>query len=191
MIKSLHFRKLYWYDDENVKDERVDGETACSSSRVQLPRGGQSAQRAIHSQSKWQMHAWGNYKRINSHKKWWPHNKWRHAGMGQEGRVHRAQAAVLNMLTESRQFDKVKISKKTNDGNARAPVSQTMQWQLCRYCGGILQPRQCPMYGKMCAGCGKVGHLKKVQQQKKQGGKWNGARDASGVQWRWGWKSEY
>ena len=41
--------------------------------------------------------------------------------------VQRAQAAVLNTLTESRQFDKVKISKKTRDDKARAPVNQTTQ----------------------------------------------------------------
>ena len=28
-------------------------------------------------------------------------------------------------------------------------------------------PRQCPAYGKMCAGCGKLGHFKKVCQSRK------------------------
>ena len=28
-------------------------------------------------------------------------------------------------------------------------------------------PRQCPAYGKMCNGCGKVGHYKKVCQSRK------------------------
>ena len=39
----------------------------------------------------------------------------------------RVQTAVLNTLTESRQFDKVKISKKTKDDNARAQGSHSMQ----------------------------------------------------------------
>ena len=37
--------------------------------------------------------------------------------------VQRAQAVVLNTLRESRQFDKVKISKKTKDDKATAPVN--------------------------------------------------------------------
>ena len=41
--------------------------------------------------------------------------------------AQRVQAVVLNTLTESRQFDKVKISKKTKDGNTRAPGRCTMQ----------------------------------------------------------------
>ena len=66
------------------------------------------------------------------------------------------------MLTESGQFDKIKISKRAKEDTTRAPVGWTLQWQLCRYCGGIHQPRQCPTYGKVCAGCGKMRHFKKV-----------------------------
>ena len=81
--------------------------------------------------------------------------------------MERAQAAVLNTLTESRQFDKVKISMKTKDDKARAPVSQTTQQQPCRYCGGPHQQKQCPAYGKMCMECSKVGHFKKVCHSKR------------------------
>ena len=35
--------------------------------------------------------------------------------------MQRTQAAVLNTLTESRQFDKIKISKKSKDDQARVP----------------------------------------------------------------------
>ena len=45
--------------------------------------------------------------------------------------VQRAQAAVLNTLTESKQFDKIKISKKAKDNKTRAPVHQTTQQQPC------------------------------------------------------------
>ena len=41
--------------------------------------------------------------------------------------VQRAQAAVLNTLTEFRQFNKIKIAKKTKDDKARAPVNWTTQ----------------------------------------------------------------
>ena len=39
--------------------------------------------------------------------------------------AQRAQASVLNTLTESRQFDKIKISKKVKEDKARTPVHQT------------------------------------------------------------------
>ena len=64
--------------------------------------------------------------------------------------VQRAQATVLNTLTDSKQFDKIKISKKAKDDKPRVPVNQTTQQQLCRYSGGIHQPRQSPACGKMC-----------------------------------------
>ena len=39
----------------------------------------------------------------------------------------RVQASVLDTLTESRQFNKVKISKRPKEDNARAPVGWTLQ----------------------------------------------------------------
>ena len=42
-------------------------------------------------------------------------------------KAQRAQAAVLNTLTKSKQFDKIKISKKSKDDKARAPVNWTTQ----------------------------------------------------------------
>ena len=76
--------------------------------------------------------------------------------------VQRTQAAVLHTLTESKQLNKVNISKRTKDDKARTPVNWTMQQQPCRYSGGIHQLRQCPAYGRMCAECSKVGHFKRV-----------------------------
>ena len=63
------------------------------------------------------------------------------------------QAAVLNTITDLRQF---------KEDTARALVGQTLQWQRYQYCGGVHPLRQCPAYGKTCAGCGKLGHFKKV-----------------------------
>ena len=81
-----------------------------------------------------------------------------------ENRVEaqRMQVAMFNMLTESRQFYKIKISKKAKEDTARAPVGQTLQWQPCQYYGGVHLLRQCPAYGKICVGYGKMGHFKKV-----------------------------
>ena len=50
--------------------------------------------------------------------------------------VQRAQAVVLDSLTESKQFDKMKVSNKARDNKVRAPVNWATQQQLCRYCGG-------------------------------------------------------
>ena len=55
--------------------------------------------------------------------------------------VQRALAVVLDSLTESKQFDKIKVSDKVGDKKARAPVNWATQQQLCRYCGGLHQPR--------------------------------------------------
>ena len=46
-------------------------------------------------------------------------------------------------------------------------MNQTTQQQPCIYCGGIHQLRQCPAYGKTCPECGKVGHFKKVCNNKR------------------------
>ena len=75
--------------------------------------------------------------------------------------MQRAQATVLNTLTESRQFDKIKISQKVKEDKARTTVHQTTPQQPCRYCGGIYQPKQCPDYGKTCMECSKIGHFQK------------------------------
>ena len=37
----------------------------------------------------------------------------------------------------------------------------------CRYCRSSNAPRQCLVYGKMCASCRKMGHFKKVCQSRK------------------------
>ena len=39
--------------------------------------------------------------------------------------VQRAQAAVLNTLTESRQFDKIKISRKMKESKTKIPMHQS------------------------------------------------------------------
>ena len=53
-------------------------------------------------------------------------------------------------LTELRQLDKIKVSKRAKEDTARALVGQMMQWQPCQYCGRVHPPRQCQAYGKMC-----------------------------------------
>ena len=50
--------------------------------------------------------------------------------------TQRVQAAVLNMLTELRQFDSIKLSTKVKEDKARTPVHHTTSQQPCRYYGG-------------------------------------------------------
>ena len=72
--------------------------------------------------------------------------------------AQRAQVAVLDSLTESKQFDKIKVSDKARDNKARAPVNWATQQQLCSYSGGVHQLRQC---AERHVKCRKVGHFRK------------------------------
>ena len=78
-----------------------------------------------------------------------------------------AQAAILNDITESCQFNKIKMTSKAKGSQARQMTNTTSSRWLCRYCGRIDAPQQCPAYGKMCARCGKMGHYKKVCRSKR------------------------
>ena len=80
--------------------------------------------------------------------------------------AQRAQAAVLSTITEFRQFNKVKIIKKAKEDNTRCPPGPTAQQCPCRYCGGLHAPRQCLAYDKICTGCCRTGHFKKVCQNR-------------------------
>ena len=54
--------------------------------------------------------------------------------------VQRVEAAVLNTLTELRQFDKTNVLKKAKEDTTRALVGWTLQWQPCWYCGIVHPP---------------------------------------------------
>ena len=81
--------------------------------------------------------------------------------------AQRAQAAVLKTITESRQFNKVQIVKKEKEDNTRHPLGPATQQHPCRFCGRLHTPRQCLAYDKMCTGCGKTRHFKKVCQSRR------------------------
>ena len=99
--------------------------------------------------------------------------------------AQRAQAAVLNTIMELRQFDKVKVVKKPREDSTRHPLDLMAQWHPCRYCGRIHMLRQCPAYGKMCVGCGKTRHFKKVcQSRRDREGKGAGNQGVTRVQQR-------
>ena len=68
--------------------------------------------------------------------------------------AQRTQAAVMNSITESKVFDKIKVSRPLYKDSPKRPAqSSTLSWQVCRYFGSSHPPRQCPVYGKMCTEC--------------------------------------
>ena len=69
------------------------------------------------------------------------------------------QAAILSDITDSQRFNQVKVAK--HQARQRATYRASPH-QPCRYCGSVHALRQCPAYGKTCAGCGKLSHFKKV-----------------------------
>ena len=76
--------------------------------------------------------------------------------------AQRAQASIFNNITESHQFDRIKMAQKPKSSQARETTNTTSQRWLCTYCSGIHMPRQCPAYGKMCTRYRKMGHFRKV-----------------------------
>ena len=88
-----------------------------------------------------------------------------------------AQAAIFNDITESQKFDKTKMVQKPKSSQDRETSHPRYQKWPCRYFGGSHMPRQCPAYGKMCTGCGKMGHFKKVCRSKRD---WC-------MSWKWRW----
>ena len=77
--------------------------------------------------------------------------------------VQQVQAAILNDITESCQFDKVNMASKTKGEQARQASSATLNRWQCRYWGRIHAPQRYPAYGKI----GKDGPLKKVCRNKR------------------------
>ena len=76
--------------------------------------------------------------------------------------VHRPQASIVNDITETKTFDKVKKKPESkNTWGREANVATHQRWP-CRYSWGSHTPRQCPAYGKTCATCSKMGHFRKV-----------------------------
>ena len=109
MVKSLQFRKLYWHEEENVEEWMGRLHVAAVECNYQ----------EVDRQLKKQFIYGLNDKHMLEEimKELTTTNNDDHITSGdvlawaKRVETQRAQAAVLNMLTESRQFDKVKISK--------------------------------------------------------------------------------
>ena len=126
-IESLQLRKLYQFDDENVEEwlGRLHiYAVECNYQEVDR----QLKEQFIHGLN-------DKYMLEEIIKELMATKNDDHITSGgvlawaQRVETQRAQAAVLNTLTESRQFDKIKVSKKTKDDQARAPVNWTTKQQ--------------------------------------------------------------
>ena len=78
--------------------------------------------------------------------------------------TQRAQSAIMNCLTEAKEFDKLKIVKNTcKDGPRRSSTQTKMPpKQTCRYCGSSHPPKQCQAHWKKCTECSKICHFRRV-----------------------------
>ena len=82
--------------------------------------------------------------------------------------AQRDQAAVMSAIIETKEFDKIKVSRPMQTSSPITPTQHnTPSQSACRYCGGTHPPRQCPAYGKMCMEWSKVGHFCRVCRGKK------------------------
>ena len=82
--------------------------------------------------------------------------------------AQRAQSGVMSTITEANKFHKTKVAKYTHkDTTKRTTQTRTPTKQMCRYCSSTHPPRQCPVYGKMCLACSKIGHFQVVCRSKR------------------------
>ena len=80
--------------------------------------------------------------------------------------AQRDQVAVLNILMESRQFDKTKLSQKVEESRATTPMHQSTQKQPCRNCGGYMS-KDNAQHTARHAPSNKIGHFWKVCHSRK------------------------
>ena len=66
-------------------------------------------------------------------------------------KARKVQASILNDITETKTFDKVKKELESKNTQGREANITTHQRWPCRYSGGGHTPRQCPACGKMFA----------------------------------------
>ena len=159
-IKSLQFRKLYQLDNENVEEWMGRLHVAaveCNYREVDR----QLKEKNIHGLNGRcmlediikELTATNEDEQITSEDM---------LAWAKRVEVQRAQATVLSTIIDLRQFNKMNIVKKAKEDNTRCPPGPTKQQCPCRNCGGLHVLRQCLACGKMCTGCGKTGHFKKV-----------------------------
>ena len=84
-------------------------------------------------------------------------------------KTQRTQSTIMKSLTETKEYDKLKIMKTTYKDIPRKPsvhIKMSAR-QTCRYCESSHPLRQCPAYGKKCTDCGKIGHFRRMCRSKR------------------------
>ena len=124
MIKSLQFRKLYQYDDESREEwmgRLCIAAVECNYQEVDRQLKEQFIPSFNNKHMLEEIIKELTAINIDDHITSGGVLAWVKRVEGQ-----RAQAAVINTLTESRQFDKMKVSKRAKEDTTRAPVGQTL-----------------------------------------------------------------
>ena len=158
-IKSLQFRRLYRYDEENVEEwmgRLCVVPVECNYQEVnrqlkELFIHGLNNKHILEEITK-ELMATNNDDHIKS------------GGVlawGKRVEVQRAQAVILDSLTEYKQFDKIEVSDEARDNKTRVPVNWDTQQQLCRYCGGSPPAEPVPSIWKDMCRVWKCGALQK------------------------------
>ena len=73
--------------------------------------------------------------------------------------AQRMQAAMPDSLKETKDFDAIRLQKtgqKQNRLHQKNKRTDHHPKQKCKYFGSSHSPKQCPAYGKMSGGCGKI-----------------------------------
>ena len=98
--------------------------------------------------------------------------------------AQRSWSAIMNSLTEAKEFDKQKIGNNIyKDSTRRSTQTEMLAKHMCRYCGSSHPPRWCPAYGKKCTECNKnvkARAMNEVEQEAAQ----DSAEEISLTQWR-------
>ena len=88
-------------------------------------------------------------------------------GWARRVEFQRAQSAIMDSLTKTKEFVKIKIAKgglkynmKNLQTHAKVPAKKS-----CSYCSSVHPPIQCPAYGKKYVDCGKINHFRDIYRR--------------------------
>ena len=73
----------------------------------------------------------------------------------------RGHSAIMDSLTKTREFDKVKIVR-GDDGRNVQTCAEAPTKKSCCYCSSSHPPNQCLAYGKKCVDHSKINHFREV-----------------------------
>ena len=102
---------------------------------------------------------------LGTHKSTWKWNNHQQkcVVLVKESQSTRAEFAIMNSLTEVKEYDKLKIMKNTHKDSPRRHMhTKKPAQQTCRYYCCSQPPRQCLAYGMTCTECNKIGHFREV-----------------------------